>query len=105
MSIELKPVSLKREGDVLAIEWADGVKTAVSWSKLRKNCPCATCNDLRQKPVDPFKILTDSEIAAGAPQPKQMIPRGHYAYQIVWNDGHDAGIYTLEMLRELGEVR
>jgi DUF971 family protein len=30
------------------------------------------------------------------------MPRvGRYAYKIVWNDGHDAGIYTLDHLREL----
>jgi DUF971 family protein len=32
-----------------------------------------------------------------------MKPIGHYAYQIVWNDGHDTGIYPVEQLRKLGE--
>ena len=40
---------------------------------------------------------------AGPPQPVRMVPRGHYAYQIVWTDGHDTGIYTLELLRQVGE--
>ena len=61
----------------------------------------ASCNEDRQKPPDPFKLVSDKELAAGAPQPARMVPRGHYAYQIVWNDGHDAGIYTLELLRHL----
>jgi DUF971 family protein len=26
---------------------------------------------------------------------------GRYAYHIVWSDGHDTGIYTLKMLREM----
>ncbi len=26
---------------------------------------------------------------------------GRYAYKIVWNDGHETGIYTLEYLRSL----
>ena len=34
-----------------------------------------------------------------------MVPRGHYAYQIVWNDGHDTGIFTLEQLRQLSEIK
>jgi DUF971 family protein len=30
------------------------------------------------------------------------MPRiGRYAYKIVWSDGHDTGIFTLEQLREL----
>ena len=101
---ELKPLSLRREGDGLAIDWADGARTFVAWARLRKNCPCATCNEERQKPPDPFKLLSDKDVA-GPPQPAKMLPRGHYAYQIVWTDGHDAGIYTLELLRQLSDPK
>ena len=31
-----------------------------------------------------------------------MRPVGNYAYNIAFSDGHDTGIYPLEMLRELG---
>lgn len=103
MADELRPLSLKREGDGLRIEWSDGTGTFVSWRTLRKRCPCATCNEERQKPPDPFRVLTPQEVAAGAPNPVAMAPVGRYAYQIRWNDGHDAGIYTLALLRELTE--
>lgn len=98
------PTSIRREGDGLAIDWSDGGKTFVTWRKLRTACPCATCNEERQKPANPFKLLSDRELTAGAPQPSKMVPRGRYAYQIVWSDGHDAGIYTLEFLRALSDV-
>jgi len=97
----LKPSSLRREGDGLAIDWTDGLKTFVTWERLRANCPCATCIEERNKPADPFKILSPRELSAGEIAPTQMAPRGYYAYQIVWNDGHDTGIFTLEMLRHL----
>jgi DUF971 family protein len=97
----LKPLSLRREGDGLAIDWSDGLSTYVAWKDLRAHCPCASCIEERAKPPNPFKVLTPQEIAAGAPQPIQMAPRGYYAYQIVWNDGHDTGIFTLELLRQL----
>ena len=32
-----------------------------------------------------------------------MKPVGNYAYSINFSDGHETGIYTLELLRELGE--
>jgi DUF971 family protein len=32
-----------------------------------------------------------------------MNPIGNYAYGIHFSDGHDTGIYQLELLRELGE--
>jgi DUF971 family protein len=34
-----------------------------------------------------------------------MRPIGHYAYAIVFADGHDSGIYTYDLLRELGEEK
>src|SRR5262245_18969593 len=78
-----RPLAVRREGDGLAIDWADGLRTFVSFSYLRSNCPCATCADERAKPVDPFRILKPEEVAAGSPRPVAMHPRGHYAYQIV----------------------
>ena len=50
-------------------------------------------------------ILKPEEVAAGAPRPVAMHPRGYYAYQIIWNDGHDTGIYTLDILRGLSSPR
>jgi DUF971 family protein len=101
--MELKPKSIKREGDGLAIAWNDGVNSFVAFSKLRKQCPCASCMEERSKPADPFRILRPEEIAAGAPAPVAMNVRGYYAYQIVWNDGHDTGIYSIEYLRQLSD--
>jgi DUF971 family protein len=99
---EPKPVSLKREGDGLRIHWTDGLSTFATWRALRKACPCATCLDERKKPANPFRVLSDREVAAGPPSPVGMKPVGSYAYQITWNDGHSTGIYTLHALRELG---
>ena len=95
---------MKREGDLLRINWSDNVSTLVSWRTLRLNCPCAACGEERKKPADPFKVLTPEQVAAGPPAPLAMKPVGHYAYQISWNDGHDTGIYTLESLRKLSTV-
>ncbi len=99
----VKPLSLRREGDGLRIEWADGLRTFVTWRELRSKCPCATCLDSRAKPADPFRVLKPSELAVGAPEPTAMNACGSYAYKITWNDGHDTGIYTLEYLRELSQ--
>ena len=102
---ELTPLKLKRDGDDLRIDWSDGVTTTVSWRTLRKQCPCAACGEDRNKPADPFKVLSAAEVAAGAPRPVGMQPVGHYAYQITWNDGHASGIYPIASLRKLGTVQ
>src|SRR5688572_30474538 len=95
-----RPVRLTKEGeDRLAIEWSDGVGTVVSWQTLRENCPCAGCREERLKPPDPFRILKPNEIVPL--KPVRIDPVGVYAYRIVWSDGHDTGIFTLEHLRSL----
>ena len=104
MADDVKPVSLKREGDGLKIEWSDGASTHLAWRVLRKQCPCASCIEERGKPADPFRVLTPQEAAAGAPEPVSMKPVGHYAYQINWNDGHTTGIYPVELLRKLASA-
>lgn len=55
---------------------------------LRKKSPAADNN-----PSDP--IAADINITA-------MIPIGHYAIRLVFNDGHDTGIYSWGMLYALG---
>jgi DUF971 family protein len=106
MAKACKPLALRREGEGLLIEWDDGTRGYIPFAKLRQACPCASCAEERAKPPNPFRILSSRELAQTEPiRPKAMVPRGFYAYQIVWNDGHDTGIYTLEQLYQLGEKR
>ena len=98
-----RPIALKKQGDdQLAIEWSDGHRGVYAWRHLRLNCPCAGCRGERENSnPDPFRILKESEIPRGPPKPVAVRPVGSYAYCIVWNDGHDTGIFTLDLLRSL----
>ena len=101
-SPSIYPVGLKVEGgDRLVIEWNDSVRHVLTWATLRKNCPCAGCRTEREKPPPLFPIIKPEE--AQPAKPRSIEPVGRYAYQIHWNDGHDSGIYTFEVLRQLGE--
>jgi DUF971 family protein len=96
------PVNLSKDNQGrLVIQWNDGQRFVYSWDEIRKNCPCAGCREERQKPPDPLRILKPSELVPLAPV--RMNPVGRYAYKITWSDGHDTGIYTLELLRSLGQ--
>src|SRR5689334_15825303 len=98
----LLPLALKKEGDQLVIDWSDGHHSTFTWKHLRDNCPCANCREDRVRPLDPFRILSPTELAPRPPlAPASMNPVGRYAYKIIWNDGHETGIYTLENLRAL----
>ena len=96
----LVPLSLGRDGpDRLVIEWSDGHRSVYTWRHLRDNCPCAGCREERAQPPDPLRVLKPNELV---PLAAVSMPRvGRYAYKIVWSDGHDTGIYTLEHLRAL----
>jgi DUF971 family protein len=98
----LKPVALSKDADNrLVIQWNDGHRSVYGWQNLRDQCPCAGCREERLAPPDPFRILKPSELVPL--KPVRIEPVGHYAYKIVWSDGHDSGIYTLEHLRSLCE--
>ncbi len=99
----LRPVALRKESnDGLAIDWSDGHQSVYTWKHLRDNCPCAGCREEKLKPADPLHILTPTELAPKPPlAPVAFMPIGYYAYRIVWNDGHDTGLFTLETLRTL----
>jgi DUF971 family protein len=90
--------------DRLQIIWRDGQVREYSVRELRDNCPCATCLEKRaaNKPTELMPILRVEET-----QPlriAKMEPLGHYAYSIEFSDGHDTGLFTLELLRNLGTV-
>ena len=99
-----QPTKLSRsDANRLTIEWNDGQRREYTFRELRESCPCATC---REKRLEPPKPKTGLEILSPAETRPlditSMRPVGNYAYNIAFSDGHDTGIYPLEMLRELG---
>ena len=87
----------------LLIEWSDGERRKYRFRQLREACPCATCREKQSAPKDPLALPV---LSAGELTPLKisgMQPVGNYAYSIAFSDGHNSGIYTLELLRELGE--
>jgi DUF971 family protein len=96
--------SLKADREALLAIWSDGVSHRIPWRTLRDNCPCATCRKNRAEPPQPapiFNILKPEEV--GPVRATAMVPIGNYAYQVDFSDGHNTGIYSLELLREIGE--
>ena len=96
----------KTEGTGVEIDWKDGHRSRWSFVWLREACPCATCNEEREKtgrqpgeskpkPSTPFAMYQ-------APaRPLEVTPVGKYALRFQWNDGHESGIYSWEYLRRV----
>jgi|SRR5436190_23977300 len=100
----LRPQALEKLGDDrLRIVWSDGRRGTIAWSRLREVCPCAVCREERQRPPNPLRVLKESEIPRGPLKPTALTPVGNYAYKVVWNDGHDTGIFPFEFLYSLCE--
>jgi DUF971 family protein len=89
----------------LRIAWSDGQTREYGVRDLREQCPCATCRERRTGPPPPSTELPVLNPAETRPlRITAMHPTGRYAYSIHFSDGHDTGIYTLELLRELGHA-
>ncbi len=99
-----QPTKLQLEAeDTLRIDWSDGAARRYKVRELREGCPCAHCREKKKKPPEPAAVLPVITAQEAAPlRIAKMDPVGSYAYSIHFSDGHDTGIYTLELLRELG---
>ncbi len=99
------PIDIKKASEnQLTIVWDDGHESFFSTTRLRKECPCATCKNTRSSQShDPLKVLTSNEIIPENIQVKEAEIIGRYAVQFTWSDGHHEGIYSFDLLRELCE--
>jgi DUF971 family protein len=77
----------------LEMLWSDGARACLSGRQLRAACRCAGCESLRRadRPVDAPESAAISELQ----------PVGDVGLQIVFNDGHDRGIYPWPYLHQL----
>lgn len=82
--------------DTLRIVWRDGLESLYPVRLLRLACRCARCVEewSGQPLLDPASVPADV-------RPERITSVGRYAIQIRWSDGHDSGIYTYEVLRDL----
>ena len=107
LDIRKKPLSLKvhlSTGEGVEITWADQHTSHYNFPYLRDSCPCAMCNDEREK-----KAKSGPEAATFTALPmfkprvtaKAASPVGNYAIQIQFSDSHATGIFSFSHLREI----
>ena len=102
--MNLHPAKLELDPDGrLVIQWSDQRSRSYSVKELRDRCPCATCREKREEEAASPPLLPVLSIEEAKPLTLvEMKPIGNYAYGIQFSDGHDTGIFTFELLRELG---
>src|SRR5215470_7926902 len=100
IDVRKKPIDVKvrvSTGEGVEITWSDGHVSRYPFPYLRDLCPCALCNDEREK---------DARMKAAGATPSAVPPMfkprvtaksanavGNYALQIHLSDGHTTGIY------------
>jgi DUF971 family protein len=93
-------------GTGVDIEWGDGHVSHYDFVYLRNACPCAMCNEERDKagrrPGQPPKLAPGAlPMFKAAAKPVSAEGMGKYAIRFKWNDDHDLGIYSWKFLREV----
>jgi len=105
-----KPASVKihvSNGAGVDIIWADGHASHFDFIYLREHCPCATCNDEREKKETMAEsspaLVSSPALPMFKPRPRAQSAQavGQYAIQIVFSDGHSTGIYSYDLLRSI----
>jgi DUF971 family protein len=94
-SIEVDELRLNRAERRLDVAFSDGTRQSFSAEYLRVESPSAEV----QGHGPNQRIIVPGKARVGI---TRLEPVGNYAVRIVFDDGHDTGIYSWHYLQELG---
>lgn len=89
------PVAVRNSAaqSTLTLEWGDGWVQVLGHARLRAACPCSKCRAARL--AQRIDVANDGVRVSG-------VHAQGYGVQLVFDDGHDRGIYPWGYLRGLG---
>lgn len=87
-------LQLRERSRCLTVTYPDGDSYELTWEFLRVFSPAAGSGKHGQQ---------SSVLTAGKKQVRllEIKPAGHYAMQLIFDDGHDSGLYTWGYLHDL----
>ena len=88
-------IKLRKKSGLLVVTFDDGSEFSFTFEYLRVHSPSA---DVKGHGPGQETLQTGKEDVAIA----SIDPVGHYAVRLVFDDGHDTGLYTFTYLHELG---
>ena len=92
----VQEIKLRRRSRVLEVSFDDGARYQLPFEYLRVYSPSAEVQG--HGPGEGVLVVGKEQVDIRAVE-----PIGHYAVRLVFDDGHDTGLYTWGYLRELGE--
>jgi len=81
----------------LHVATVSGARYSISAQRLREHSPSAEVRGHGAAPGQPRPSLSGKE----AVNIVRMAPIGRYAVRLIFDDGHDSGLYTWAYLKEL----
>jgi len=91
-------IRLRRTSRVLEVSFADGSRFELPFEYLRVHSPSAEVKG--HGPGQEVLVLGKEQVGIAA-----IEPVGQYAVKLVFDDGHDTGLYTWKYLHQLGRER
>jgi len=103
MTFKPTNITANRETRIFTITWNDAHVSEYSFGLLRAACPCASCRggheNMGSEP-DPM-VFGIEPVDSQATRISNVVAVGSYALTVIWEDGHDSGIYNWHYLRAL----
>jgi DUF971 family protein len=96
--IQATELKLRTQSRVLDVTFADGARFELPFEYLRTHSPSAEVKG--HGPGQEVLVLGKQNVGIRA-----IDPVGQYAVKLVFDDGHDSGLFSWRYLRELGEKR
>src|SRR3954471_14567542 len=90
-------IKLRTQSRLLVVSFDDGSSYEMPFEYLRVYSPSAEVRG--HGPGQEVLQLGKHQVTI-----KKVEPTGHYAVRLVFDDGHDSGLYTWEYLQELGNT-
>lgn len=95
MQYQATELKLKTKSRLLIVEFEDGSRFELPYEYLRVHSPSAEVKG--HGPGQEVLQTGKEEVHID-----QVEPIGHYAVRLIFDDGHDTGLYTWDYLYELG---
>lgn len=94
----VQELRLRRRSRLLEVRFTDGAVFELPFEYLRVHSPSAELQG--HGGGEPLLVLGKQEVGI-----REIEPIGQYAVRLVFDDGHDTGLFTWKYLHELGAQR
>jgi DUF971 family protein len=94
--LQATEIKLRTRSRVLEVAFEDGARFQLPFEYLRTHSPSAEVKG--HGPGQEVLVLGKQDVGIRAVE-----PIGQYAVKLVFDDGHDSGLFSWKYLRELGE--